>query len=71
MGEVANASEVRSERDGGPVRRGCLPAESEPVMYGAHDGKRDAAQRALATHHRACPVSRSIEAGVEITTGWA
>lgn len=32
--------------------------------------KRDAAERALATHHRSCPVSRSIEAGIEITTGW-
>jgi uncharacterized OsmC-like protein len=35
------------------------------------DDKRDAAERALATHHRSCPVSRSIEAGIEITTGWA
>lgn len=32
--------------------------------------KRETAERALATHHRSCPVSRSIEAGIEITTGW-
>ena len=32
--------------------------------------KQAAAERALQTHHRACPVSRSIEAGIEITTGW-
>ena len=35
------------------------------------DDKREAAERALATHHRSCPVSRSIEAGIKITTGWA
>ena len=35
------------------------------------DDKREAAERALATHHRSCPVSRSIEAGIQITTGWA
>ena len=34
------------------------------------EDKREAAERALATHHRACPVSRSIEAGIEISTGW-
>lgn len=33
--------------------------------------KQEAAERALATHHRACPVSRSIEAGIQVTTGWA
>jgi organic hydroperoxide reductase OsmC/OhrA len=32
--------------------------------------KRDSAERALATHHRSCPVSRSIEACIEITAGW-
>jgi uncharacterized OsmC-like protein len=32
--------------------------------------KRETVERALATHHRSCPVSRSIEAGIEITTGW-
>lgn len=31
---------------------------------------REAAERALATHHAACPVSRSLEAGIDITTGW-
>jgi uncharacterized OsmC-like protein len=35
------------------------------------EDKREAAERALATHHQSCPVSRSIEAGIQITTGWA
>lgn len=35
------------------------------------EDKREAAERALATHHQACPVSRSIEAAIEVTTGWA
>lgn len=34
------------------------------------EGKRESAERALATHHRSCPVSRSIEGCIEITTGW-
>lgn len=34
------------------------------------DDKRETADRALATHHRSCPVSRSIEAGIHISTGW-
>lgn len=33
--------------------------------------KRDTAERALATHHTACPVSRSIEGAIEVTAGWA
>lgn len=33
--------------------------------------KKDAAERALATHQQACPVSRSIEAAIEVTTDWA
>lgn len=41
MGDVAYVSEVRVEREGGPVRRGYLPAEDEPVMYGAHGAVRD------------------------------
>ncbi len=32
--------------------------------------KRASADRALASHHRSCPVSRSIEGSIEITTGW-
>ena len=34
------------------------------------DDKTEEAERALTTHHRSCPVSRSIEAGIEITTSW-
>lgn len=33
--------------------------------------KRAAAERALATHHRACPVSRSLEGAIDVTAGWA
>lgn len=33
--------------------------------------KQDAAERALRTHQQACPVSRSIEAAIAVTTGWA
>ncbi len=32
--------------------------------------QRSAADRALATHHRSCPVTRSIEAGVDVTASW-
>ena len=28
------------------------------------------ADRALANHHRSCPVTRSIEGAIDITTGW-
>ena len=34
------------------------------------EGKRETADRALATHHRACPVSRSLEGAIEVTTAW-
>ena len=40
MGDLAYISEVRIERDGGPVRRAYLPAEAEPVIYGAHGAVR-------------------------------
>ncbi|MPZ60542.1 MAG: hypothetical protein GEU93_04440 [Propionibacteriales bacterium] len=33
--------------------------------------KQDAADRALATHQQACPVARSIEGAIAVTTGWA
>jgi len=33
--------------------------------------RREAADRALATHQQSCPVSRSIEAAIEVTTSWA
>ena len=36
MGEAFYVSEVRIERDGGPLRRAYLPGEPEPVVYGAH-----------------------------------
>lgn len=33
--------------------------------------KREAADRALSTHQQACPVSRSIEGAIAVTTAWA
>jgi uncharacterized OsmC-like protein len=33
--------------------------------------KQEAAERALATHQQACPVARSIEAAIAVTTAWA
>lgn len=33
--------------------------------------KQETADRALATHQQACPVSRSIEAAIAVTTSWA
>lgn len=36
MGDVVYVSEVRIEREGGPVRRAFLPAEQDPVVYGSH-----------------------------------
>jgi organic hydroperoxide reductase OsmC/OhrA len=33
--------------------------------------KQETAERALATHQRACPVARSIEGAIEVTTSWA
>lgn len=41
MAELAYVSEVRIERDGGPVRRAYLPAEDEPVLYGTHGPVRE------------------------------
>lgn len=41
MGEVVYVAQVRIEREGGPVRRGYLPAEQEPVYYGAHGAVAD------------------------------
>lgn len=32
--------------------------------------QRKTADRALAAHHHACPVSRSIEAGITVTSAW-
>jgi hypothetical protein len=36
MGEVVYRSLVRVERVKGPIRRAWLPAEAEPVIFGAH-----------------------------------
>jgi hypothetical protein len=36
MAEVVYRSEVRIEREKGPLRRAYLPAEPEPVIFGVH-----------------------------------
>jgi hypothetical protein len=36
MSEVAYVSRVEIRRLGGPTRSATLPAESEPVLFGAH-----------------------------------
>ena len=36
MADVVYRSEVRIERERGPVRRAYLPAEPEPVIFGVH-----------------------------------
>ena len=36
MGDVVYRSDVRIERVKGPIRRAYLPAETEPVISGAH-----------------------------------
>jgi hypothetical protein len=36
MGDVAYRSLVRVERVRGPIRRAWLPAEIQPVIFGAH-----------------------------------
>jgi hypothetical protein len=36
MGDVVYVSEVRIQRQGGPIRQAFLPAEEEPVVFGVH-----------------------------------
>jgi hypothetical protein len=47
MGDVVYVSEVRIEREGGPLRHAYLPGETEPVPYGMHG--------AIAEHYGAAP----------------
>jgi hypothetical protein len=47
VGDVVYRSEVRIERVKGPIRRAYLPAESEPVIFGAHG--------AVAEHYKLPP----------------
>jgi hypothetical protein len=47
MGDVVYRSEVRIERERGPVRRAYLPAEPEPVIFGVHG--------AIAEHYKVPP----------------
>jgi hypothetical protein len=47
MGELAYVSQVRVERQGGPLRAAYLPGEEEPTLYGMHG--------AIAEHYGAQP----------------
>ena len=47
MGEPAYVSQVRVERQGGPLRAAYLPGEAEPTLYGMHG--------AVAEHYGAQP----------------
>ena len=47
MSEVVYRSEVRIEREKGPMRRAYLPAEPEPVVFGVHG--------AIAEHYKVPP----------------
>jgi hypothetical protein len=47
VGDVVYRSEVRIEREKGPMRRAYLPAESEPVIFGVHG--------AVAEHYKVQP----------------
>jgi len=47
MADVVYRSEVRIERERGPMRRAYLPAESAPVIFGVHG--------AVAEHYKVPP----------------
>ena len=47
MGDVAYRSQVRVERQGGPMRLAWVPAEAEPVHFGVHG--------AIAEHYKVPP----------------
>jgi len=47
MAEVVYRSEVRIEREKGPMRRAYLPAEPQPVIFGVHG--------AVAAHYKVPP----------------
>jgi hypothetical protein len=47
MADVVYRSEVRIEREKGPMRRAWLPAEPEPVIFGVHG--------AIAEHYKVPP----------------
>ena len=61
-------------RERGPIRRAFLPAEPEPVFFGTHDEVREhygTAPGQYADHATTldyCPVAKSIEKAIEITT---
>jgi hypothetical protein len=47
MADVVYRSQVRIEREKGPLRRAYLPAEAQPVLFGVHG--------AVAEHYKARP----------------
>ena len=53
MAEVVYRSEVRIEREKGPLRRAYLPAEPEPVIFGVHG--------AVAEHYKVPPEASPVD----------
>jgi len=47
VADVVYRSEVRIEREKGPMRRAYIPAEPEPVIFGVHG--------AIAEHYKVPP----------------
>jgi hypothetical protein len=47
MPDVVYRSQIRVERQGGPMRKAWLPAEAEPVAFGVHG--------AIAEHYKVPP----------------
>jgi uncharacterized OsmC-like protein len=67
MADVVYRSEVRIEREKGPVRRAYLPAEREPVIFGVHG--------AIAEHYKVPPEAfppraTTLDYIVAATAGW-
>jgi hypothetical protein len=66
MVEVVYRSEARIERVKGPLRRGYLPAEKEPVAFGVHGAIAEHYGRAPGTYD---PHATTIDYVVAATAG--
>jgi len=66
MGEVVYRSEARIERVKGPLRRGWVPGEAEPVTFGVHGAVAEHYGRAPGTYE---PHATTIDYVVAATAG--
>ncbi|HET8540893.1 MAG TPA: hypothetical protein VFL83_13560 [Anaeromyxobacter sp.] len=66
MGDVVYRSEARIERVKGPLRRGWLPGETEPVTFGVHGAIAEHYGRAPGTFE---PHATTIDHVVAATAG--